>query len=137
MNEAWVQRKIIERHQKQNWFVVKIIQSTANGFPDLMLLKNGRTVFIEVKPPGVKHAAPLQVYRHRQLRDLGFDCYLTDDPLFEINENTKPPHPSSNPVIIEPIELIDDFNEVVDTFREVMAQEKPVKKLKAKRKRND
>jgi hypothetical protein len=137
MNEAWVQRKIIERHQKKGWLVIKIITCTFNGCPDLLCLKNGVAVFIEVKRPGVKTAAPLQVYRHRQLRDLGFDCYLTDDPNFEINENTKPPHPSSNPVIIEPIELIDDFNEVVDTFREVMAQEKPVKKLKAKRKRND
>jgi hypothetical protein len=137
MNEAWVQRKIIERHQKQNWFVVKIIQSTANGFPDLMLLKNGRTVFIEVKRPGVKTAAPLQVYRHKQLRDLGFDCYLTDDPNFEINENTTPPKPSNYPPVLEPIDIIEDFNDVVDTFKEVMAEYKPRQTRKKKIKRND
>ena len=137
MNEAWVQKKIIERHQKQNWFVVKIIQSTANGFPDLMLLKNGRTVFIEVKRPGVKTAAPLQVYRHKQLRDLGFDCYLTDDPNFEINENTTPPKPSNYPPVLEPIDIIEDFNEVVDTFKEVMAEYKPRQTRKKKIKRND
>jgi hypothetical protein len=137
MNEAWVQRKIIERHQKQNWFVVKIIQSTANGFPDLMLLKNGRAVFIEVKRPGVKTAAPLQVYRHKQLRDLGFDCYLTDDPNFEINENTKAPTPSNYPPVLEPIDIIEDFNDVVDTFKEVMAEYKPRQTRKKKIKRND
>jgi hypothetical protein len=137
MNEAWVQRKIIERHQKKGYLVVKLLQTTLNGIPDLLLLRNGVAVFIEVKRPGVKNAAPLQMYRHRQLKDLGFDVYLTDDPNFEINENTKPPHPSSNPVIIEPFDIIEDFNEVVDTFKEVMAQEKPAKKLKAKRKMND
>jgi hypothetical protein len=137
MNEAWVQRKIIERHQKKGYLVVKLLQTTLNGIPDLMLLKNGRATFIEVKRPGAKTAAPLQVYRHKQLRDLGFDCYLTDDPLFEINENTTPPKPSNYPPVLEPIDIIEDFNDVVDTFKEVMAEYKPRQTRKKKIKRND
>jgi hypothetical protein len=39
------------------------------------LLRQGRVTFIEVKRPGVKTAAPLQMYRHKQLRDLGCGCY--------------------------------------------------------------
>jgi hypothetical protein len=137
MNEAWVQRKIIERHQKKGYLVVKLLQTTLNGIPDLMLLKGGRASFIECKRPGMKTAAPLQVYRHKQLRDLGFDCYLTDDPNFEINENTTAPTPSPHPPVLEPIDIIEDFNDVVDTFKEVMAEYKPRQTRKKKIKRND
>ena len=90
MNESAVQRKIIERHTKKGWMCVKVLQCTVNGFPDLMLLRGGRAVFIEVKRPGVKTADPLQVYRHGQLRDLGFECHLTDNPMFEVLENRVP-----------------------------------------------
>lgn len=86
MNESAAQRKIIENHTKRGWLCAKLLQTTLNGIPDLMLLKAGRAVFIEVKRPGVKTAEPLQVYRHRQLRDLGFEVHLTDDPAFMVNE---------------------------------------------------
>lgn len=105
MNESAVQRKIIERHQKKGWLVVKLLQTTLNGIPDLLLLRNGVTVFIECKRPGVKTAEPLQVYRHRQLRDLGFDVYLTDDPNFLVPEIRKPVRVVGNPVVHEPIDM--------------------------------
>ena len=110
MNESAVQRKIIERHQKKGWCVVKLLQTTMNGIPDLLLLRGGRTVFVEVKRPGVKTAEPLQVYRHRQLRDLGFDVYLTDDPNFLVPEMRKPVRVWSNPVVMEPFDGEEDDN---------------------------
>ena len=110
MNESAVQRKIIERHQKKGWLCVKLLQTTLNGIPDLLLLRKGVAIFIEVKRPGVKTAEPLQVYRHRQLRDLGFDVYLTDDPNFAVPELRKPVRVGNNPVVMEPFDGEEDDN---------------------------
>ncbi len=46
--------------------------------PDLMALKEGRTLFVEVKRPGGK-PTPLQVVRMQKLRDAGFRVELIDD----------------------------------------------------------
>lgn len=75
--ESEIQRRIIKRFQEQGYMVVKIIQCTANGFPDLMLLKDGIARFIEVKRPG-EQPRPLQVYRIQQLRQLGFRVEVMD-----------------------------------------------------------
>ena len=44
----------------------------------LALLPGGRMAFVEVKAPGEK-PRPLQLARHRQLRQLGFKVYVLDD----------------------------------------------------------
>jgi hypothetical protein len=136
MNESWVQRKIIASHQKQGWLCVKLIQTTLNGIPDLLLLRNGRPIFIEVKRPGVEEAEPLQVYRHRQLKDLGFEVYLTDDPGFRVPEEGPVIIPSKHPIIQEDTGWQEDVEEIVETFKIAVGTEKPVK-MKAKRKRNE
>jgi hypothetical protein len=136
MNESYVQRKIIKYHQKQNWLCIKVIQSNWNGCPDLILLRSGRCVFIEVKRPGVKTAAPLQVYRHRQLKDLGFEVYLTDDPAFRVPEEGPVIIPSKHPIIQEDTGWQEDVEEIVETFTMAVGSSKPVK-MKAKRKRNE
>lgn len=43
--------------------------------PDLIALKDGRVVFIEVKRPGQK-PRPLQEYRHKKLREAGFEVII-------------------------------------------------------------
>lgn len=79
MYESAIQRKIILSLQKSNWIVVKIIQCQLNGFPDLICLKNSRTVFIEVKQPG-KKPAELQEYRIKKLKEQGFEVIIARDP---------------------------------------------------------
>lgn len=68
-----------DRHKKQleknGWLVVKIIQSTLNGWPDLQALKASRMVAIEVKRPG-EQPSELQLYRHKQLREQGFEVIV-------------------------------------------------------------
>lgn len=64
--------------ERRGYLVVKIIQCTLNGWPDLMCLKNGKVVFIEVKRPGGR-ASPLQLLRHEQLRAEGFPVLLIDN----------------------------------------------------------
>lgn len=51
--ERDIQRQIKEYLQWQGWFVVKIHQSLGSyrGIADLYALKNGRSVWIEVKTP--------------------------------------------------------------------------------------
>lgn len=75
MLESKIQNDITKRYEKEGWFVVKLIKTTKNGIPDLMCLRNGITLFIEVKRPG-KEPAPLQKFRHEELRKQGFQVLI-------------------------------------------------------------
>lgn len=78
MSESKLQRKIIERLQKDGWICVKLIKTTLNGIPDLMCLKDGQTMFIEVKQPTGK-LSELQKVRIEQLREKGFEVKIWTD----------------------------------------------------------
>ena len=69
--ESKIQSRIIRRYQKEGFLVVKLILTNQNGFPDLMLLKDGVASFVEVKRPNEK-PRPLQVYRINELINQGF-----------------------------------------------------------------
>lgn len=71
MKESDIQEKIKRELVRRGWIVTKLIQTTTNGIPDLLAMKNGTAIFIEVKRPGQK-PTELQKYRHRELRDNGF-----------------------------------------------------------------
>ena len=73
--ESCIQSRIIRRLKSEGWIIVKIGLCSMPGFPDLMALKNGRTKFVEVKRAGEK-PRPLQEYRHRQLREQGFEVEI-------------------------------------------------------------
>jgi Holliday junction resolvase-like predicted endonuclease len=70
MEESIIQTKIKDHLKKRGYLVVKIIQCTLNGWPDLMAMKDGKCVFIEVKRDG-EPLAPLQEYRRGQIRKAG------------------------------------------------------------------
>jgi len=78
MIEQKIQTKIIKKLEKENWLCVKLIKTSKNGIPDLMCLKNGKTMFIEVKQPNGK-LSELQKVRIKQLEDLGFECKIWTD----------------------------------------------------------
>lgn len=77
MSEAEVQARVITRYEATGWLVVKIIQTTKNGWPDLQCHKQGKTVFIECKKENEK-CTPLQLHRHAQLRAQGFEVLVID-----------------------------------------------------------
>jgi len=77
MTEQAIQKKISDHYTKQGYLVVKLMKTNRNGMPDLMLLKDGTTKFIEVKKKG-GIIAPLQKYRIEQLRKFGFDAVVCD-----------------------------------------------------------
>ena len=69
--ESEIQAKCIKYAQSEGWIVLKIIASNMNGISDLILFKDGKTIFIEVKTEkGI--IAPLQLYRQKQFRESGF-----------------------------------------------------------------
>ena len=78
LSESSLQNKIRSKLIKEGWNVIKIIQLSKNGYPDLMALKNGKVIFIEVKRPKAK-PRPLQLHRLKELTDNGFTAYWTDD----------------------------------------------------------
>ena len=71
MLESKVQAKHIKQLEKQGWYCVKIITCNKNGFPDVMALKDGAVKFYEYKGSTGK-VRPLQEFRHKELRELGF-----------------------------------------------------------------
>jgi Holliday junction resolvase len=73
--ESKIQANIKARFERAGWIVVKLIQTNCNGIPDLMCLKNGKTVFVEVKQPG-KKPTELQQFRHDQLTQNGFQVFI-------------------------------------------------------------
>jgi hypothetical protein len=72
--ESKIQANIKARFERAGWIVVKLIQTNCNGIPDLMCLKNGKTIFVEVKQPG-REPTELQKYRHTQLTQSGFQVF--------------------------------------------------------------
>ena len=73
--ESAIQASIIQRYERDGYSVVKIGLCNKQGFPDLMALKDGKALFIEVKRPGEK-PRPLQEYRHKELREQGFEVLI-------------------------------------------------------------
>lgn len=72
--ESKIQANIKAKFEKAGWIVVKLIQTNYNGIPDLMCLKMGKTVFVEVKQPG-REPTELQKFRHSELTKQGFQVF--------------------------------------------------------------
>ena len=75
MSEAKFQAKLIKRLEALDWYVIKLITTNKNGIPDLLCLKEGKCIFIEVKTD--KGAlTKLQKFRIKELTEKGIDCYV-------------------------------------------------------------
>jgi Holliday junction resolvase len=61
MKESSIQAKIAKRLKENGWLVTKLIQTSMNGIPDLMAIRKGNVIFLEVKKPG-EDASELQKY---------------------------------------------------------------------------
>ena len=76
--EQNLQKKIQKKLQADGWLCIKLIKTTLNGIPDLMALKDGKTIFIEVKQPKGK-LSELQKLRIEQLTEQGFEVKIWTD----------------------------------------------------------
>ncbi len=77
MKESQLQSKIIERLKSHGWYVVKLIQTNVNGIPDLMCIRKGNVIFLEVKREGGE-LTPLQEHRIKQLNSFGVYARMVD-----------------------------------------------------------
>lgn len=70
MKESQIQTQIKKKLEEHGWYVVKLIQTNKNGIPDLMAIRKGNVIFLEVKTDdGV--VAPLQEHRIKELNSIG------------------------------------------------------------------
>lgn len=77
MRESIIQSQIKKYLESNGWMVIKLIQTSCNGIPDLLCLRDGKAVFLEIKQPG-KKPNDLQKYRMEKLRKQGFEAvYVT------------------------------------------------------------
>lgn len=80
MREKQVEQKLVKAVREAGGLCPKLVSPGMDGMPDrLVLMGDGHIGFVEVKAPG-KKSRPLQLARHRQLRALGFQVFVLDDP---------------------------------------------------------
>ncbi len=80
MREKQTEQKLVKAVKAEGGMCPKLVSPGTDGMPDrLVLLPDAHIGFVEVKAPG-KEPGPLQVKRLGQLRDLGFQVFVLDDP---------------------------------------------------------
>ena len=80
MIEKQIENKLTMAVKKNGGIAPKFVSPSFAGMPDrLILLPDGHIGFAELKAPG-KKPRPLQLSRHRLLREMGFAVYVIDDP---------------------------------------------------------
>lgn len=79
MSENIVRGRIKRKLHQKGWWVIKITLASIGGWPDLLCLRMGRIVFIEVKAEG-KRPSPLQYAILEKLSSYGFLAFWTDNP---------------------------------------------------------
>mgnify|MGYP003491904579 FL=1 len=76
--EQAIQKKIINQLQKEGWLCIKLIKTNWNGIPDLLCLRKGITMFVEVKREKGK-LSELQKVRIKDLKEKGFEVKVWTD----------------------------------------------------------
>ena len=79
MREKVIEQKLASAVRRSGGLALKLVCPGFDGVPDrLILFRDGRVAFAEVKAPG-KKPRPLQIHRMEQLRNLGFKVFVIDD----------------------------------------------------------
>jgi hypothetical protein len=91
MLESAIKKQCTKLLESWGWEVIHLIQTSKNGIPDTLILRNSRAYFIEFKRPG-QAPRELQLYRIRKLQEKGFKTYvvttLKDIEVFKDEEPT-------------------------------------------------
>jgi hypothetical protein len=79
MEEKLLERKLVQAVKGMGGLALKLSCPSSIGWPDrILLFPCGVVAFVEIKRMGCK-PREIQLYRHRQLRDLGFRVYVLDN----------------------------------------------------------
>lgn len=75
MLESAIQSSIKKKLEADGWIVVKLIKTSLTGIPDILALKDGKAMFVEVKQPkGV--LSLIQNHVIETLRENGFEVNI-------------------------------------------------------------
>lgn len=76
MKEQDYQKKISDKLEKDGWYVIKLIKTNKNGIPDLIAIKEDKTIFIECKTLKGK-LSKIQEFRVEELKAKGIECFVS------------------------------------------------------------
>lgn len=80
MNEYALQRKLKKLAEDAGVLFYKMEAKGKRGFPDVLLLANGRSVYIELKSPkGTGKLSALQTRRIEEMKAAGADVRVIDN----------------------------------------------------------
>ncbi|ABS41879.1 VRR-NUC domain-containing protein [Clostridium botulinum] len=78
MEESRIEKRLKKEIEKLGGKALKFVSPGVSGVPDrIVLLPEGRIIFVELKAPG-KKPRPIQKYRIKELRSLGFRVEIID-----------------------------------------------------------
>lgn len=78
MRESEIEKYLVRMVRKNKGLAPKWVAPGQRGVPDrIVILPNGKTVFVEMKAPG-KKLSPLQVKWSKTLSEMGHICYVID-----------------------------------------------------------
>lgn len=78
MRESAVQRGIKTAAERAGWWVLKLNLFGIRGIPDLLCVREGAYLWIEVKRPG-ETVRPLQEKMHKIMRRYGMVIFVFDN----------------------------------------------------------
>jgi len=79
LEEKFIEEKLIAEVKKRGGICPKWVSPGFVGVPDrLVFLPDGQFAMVEVKSTG-KKPRPIQISRHKRLKDLGFQVYVLDE----------------------------------------------------------
>jgi Holliday junction resolvase len=83
------QTKTIKKLKSKGWKVLKTIRLSESGYPDLICMREGVTIWVECKE--VKDTLkPLQAFRIKELKENGFNAFVEHDGKYsELDEYLK------------------------------------------------
>jgi len=72
------QTKTINKLKKKGWKVLKTIRLNESGYPDLICMRQGVTIWVECKEKN-DTLKPLQQFRINELKKNGFNAFVEQD----------------------------------------------------------
>ncbi|WP_027107122.1 VRR-NUC domain-containing protein [Ligilactobacillus ceti] len=79
MLEKNIEKKLVKAVKDKGGLCLKLNSLSMIGIPDRLILMNkGKIGFVELKQKGLK-PRPIQIRRIKDLRKLGFKCFVIDD----------------------------------------------------------
>jgi hypothetical protein len=115
MNESALKKKVIEYFKKQGFFVIKISDRFRSGTLDLYVVRGGRSIWVELKAPGVNVRKRLQKSERAKLtlqdiemlhlRAHGVEAYYVDS-IEDAQDVVKYGHPLNSAQVRDAEELL-------------------------------